>query len=101
MYASSPSPPGVYAPFVWRAGRMAGVAFANLLARARAAALVREGPDPHFFLSYAPQTRQAVRLDNEEIHNERAKHHVFNVGGCIHAKGEAQHVRDVGQQHWQ
>src|SRR5690554_5706155 len=101
MYASSPSPPGVYAPFVWRADRMAGAAFANLLARARTTALVREGPDPHLFLAYAPQARQAMRLDDEEVHNERAEHHVFNVRGRVHTKRKAQHVRDVGQQHRQ
>src|SRR5690606_15247119 len=60
--------------------------------------LMREGPDPHLFLAYAPQSSQPVGLHDQEEDNQGAEHHVLDVRRGIHGQRQAEHMRDVGQQ---
>src|SRR5205085_1169556 len=41
---------------------------------------MRKRPQSQLFLSYGPETGQAVRLDDQEEHDQRAENHEFDVG---------------------
>src|SRR5690554_4450254 len=99
MSTSSPSPPGVYAPFIWLPGRVTGAVLP--MNQRLPTCSMRERPDPHFFLAYAPQTGQTVWFHNQEKDNECTKNHVLDMRRCINRQRQSQHVRDIGEQHRQ
>jgi len=62
---------------------------------------VRERPEPQLLLADGPESRQTIRLDNQEKHDKRAEDHRLQIGHQIDRNlepGEARRVIEKDRQ---